>query len=377
MDGIRVGFRLSKRRGGRTRTVLFLEDDPAGTLDDHDLVDSGMTTPLLDVRGLRTVFRTDHGDFAAVDGVDFSVEAGRTLAIVGESGCGKSVTSLSIMGLLSSPGRIAGGSIRLEGRELVGLDDQPMRALRGTRMAMIFPEPMTSLNPAFTSGTQSVEALLCHRRIGGSDARAAAIEALRQVRMPDPERRFDEYPHRLSGGMRQRAMIAMALVCSPRLLIADEPTTALDVTIQAQILKLMGELQRDTGTAIILITHDLGVVAELADDVAVMYAGRVVERAPVGRLFAEPQHPYTVGLLGSMPRLEGAARRLATIEGQVPGSHRRIAGCRFADRCPFAVEDCRRRDPALLPVGGGDVGEHHAACIRAPLDPDRLFGIAA
>ena len=336
-----------------------------------------MTTPLLDVRGLRTVFRTDHGDFAAVDGVDFSVEAGRTLAIVGESGCGKSVTSLSIMGLLSSPGRIAGGSIRLEGRELVGLDDQPMRALRGNRMAMIFQEPMTSLNPAFTIGTQIVEALLCHRRIGGSDARAAAIEALRQVRMPDPERRFDEYPHRLSGGMRQRAMIAMALVCSPRLLIADEPTTALDVTIQAQILKLMGELQRDTGTAIILITHDLGVVAELADDVAVMYAGRVVERAPVGRLFAEPQHPYTVGLLGSMPRLEGAARRLATIEGQVPGSHRRIAGCRFADRCPFAVEDCRRRDPALLPVGCGDVGEHHAACIRAPLDPDRLFGIAA
>ena len=336
-----------------------------------------MTTPLLEVSGLRTVFPTDHGDFAAVDGVDFSVDAGRTLAIVGESGCGKSVTSLSIMGLLSPPGRIANGSIRFEGRELVGLDEHPMRELRGNRMAMIFQEPMTSLNPAFTIGKQIVEALLCHRRVSRSGARDAAIDALRQVRMPDAERRFDEYPHRLSGGMRQRAMIAMALVCRPRLLIADEPTTALDVTIQAQILRLMAELQRDTGTAIILITHDLGVVAELADDVAVMYAGRVVERAPAGRLFAEPQHPYTIGLLGSMPRLEGAARRLPTIEGQVPGSHRRIVGCRFADRCPFAVGDCRRQDPALLPAGPGAAGEHRAACIRAPLDPDRLFGRAA
>jgi len=341
--------------------------------------------PLLEVRGLRAVFATDHGDFAAVDGVDFSVEAGRTLAIVGESGCGKSVTSLSIMGLLSPPGRIAGGSIRLEGRELVGLDDAQMRKLRGDRMAMIFQEPMTSLNPAFTIGTQIVEALLCHRPVSRADARAAAIEALRQVRMPDAERRFDEYPHRLSGGMRQRAMIAMALICRPRLLIADEPTTALDVTIQAQILKLMGDLQRDTGTAIILITHDLGVVAELADEVAVMYAGRVVERAPAVQLFAEPQHPYTIGLLGSIPRLDGAARRLPTIEGQVPGAHRRIVGCRFADRCPFADAACRRQDPPLLPVvmgdrdrpGGKSQAEHHAACIKAPLDPDRLFAEAA
>ena len=346
--------------------------------------------PLLEVRGLRTVFATDHGDFAAVDGVDFSVDAGRTLAIVGESGCGKSVTSLSIMGLLSPPGRIAGGSIRLEGRELVGLDDAQMRKLRGDRMAMIFQEPMTSLNPAFTIGTQIVEALLCHRPMSRADARAAAIEALRQVRMPDAERRFDEYPHRLSGGMRQRSMIAMALVCRPRLLIADEPTTALDVTIQAQILKLMGELQRETGTAIILITHDLGVVAELADEVAVMYAGRVVERAPAVRLFAEPQHPYTIGLLGSIPRLDGAARRLPTIEGQVPGAHRRIVGCRFADRCPFAEAACRRQDPPLRPVGSSGNGradgqrmrqaspdEHQAACIKAPLDPDRLFAEAA
>jgi peptide/nickel transport system ATP-binding protein len=333
--------------------------------------------PLLEVRGLRTVFATDHGDFAAVDGIDFSVSAGRTLAIVGESGCGKSVTSLSIMGLLSPPGRIADGSIRFEGRELVGLDEERMRELRGNRMAMIFQEPMTSLNPAFTIGTQIVEALLCHRRIGQRAARAAAIDALRQVRMPDAERRFDDYPHRLSGGMRQRAMIAMALVCSPRLVIADEPTTALDVTIQAQILKLMADLQRDTGSAIILITHDLGVVAELADDVAVMYAGRVVERAAAARLFAEPQHPYTIGLLGSMPRLEGAARRLPTIEGQVPASHRRIVGCRFADRCPFVETACRRQDPALRPVSQDRRVDHQAACIRAPLDPDRLLDQAA
>ena len=350
--------------------------------------------PLLEVRGLRTVFTTDDGDFAAVDGVDFSVAAGRTLAIVGESGCGKSVTSLSIMGLLPVPGRNAGGSIRFEGQELLGLSDARMRMLRGNRLAMIFQEPMTSLNPAFTIGEQIVEALLCHRPVSRAKARADAIEALRRVRIPAPESRFDEYPHRLSGGMRQRAMIAMALVCQPRLLIADEPTTALDVTIQAQILGLMGELQRDTGTAIILITHDLGVVAELADEVAVMYAGRIVERAPVSRLFAEPQHPYTVGLLGSMPRLEGRAGRLPTIEGQVPRANHPMAGCRFADRCPFADSACREREPALVPVAGrasamagptladaaladaanaaAQSGRHWAACLKAPLDPDRL-----
>ena len=341
-------------------------------------------TPLLDVKGLRTVFATDGGDFAAVDGVDFSVEAGRTLAIVGESGCGKSVTSLSIMGLLPVPGRNDGGSIRFEGQQLLGLSDARMRTLRGNRMAMIFQEPMTSLNPAFTIGEQIAEALLCHRPMSRAEARADAIDALRQVRMPDAGSRFDEYPHRLSGGMRQRAMIAMALVCRPRLLIADEPTTALDVTIQAQILKLMGDLQRDTGTAIILITHDLGVVAELADEVVVMYAGRVVERAPVAQLFAEPQHPYTVGLLGSMPRLEGGAGRLPTIEGQVPGSHRRIVGCRFADRCPFADAACRRQDPALVPVAPAVTrastparSRHWSACLKAPLDPDRLLARAA
>ncbi len=342
-------------------------------------------TPLLEVKGLRTVFgsglrETNQRPFAAVDGVDFSVEAGKTLAIVGESGCGKSVTSLSIMGLLSSPGRIAAGSIRFEGQELVGLAESQMRTLRGNRMAMIFQEPMTSLNPAFTIGDQIVEALQCHRSMNRDQARAGAIDALRQVRMPDAESRFNDYPHHLSGGMRQRAMIAMALVCKPRLLIADEPTTALDVTIQAQILKLMGDLQRDTGTAIILITHDLGVVGELADEVAVMYAGRVVERAPVARLFAEPQHPYTVGLRGSMPRLEGGVSRLPTIEGQVPGAHRRIVGCRFAERCPFADADCRAREPALLPVAGTGAtpgASHFSACLKAPLDPDRLLARAA
>ncbi len=325
---------------------------------------------LLEVRGLRTVFPTDAGEFAAVDGVDFDIRAGRTLAIVGESGCGKSVTSLSIMGLLPVSGRNAGGSIRFDGQELLGLDEDQLRTLRGSRLAMIFQEPMTSLNPAFTIGAQIVEALLCHHPVSRAEARTRAIEALRRVRMPSPESRFDEYPHRLSGGMRQRAMIAMALVCRPRLLIADEPTTALDVTIQAQILGLMDELQRDTGTAIMLITHDLGVVAELADEVVVMYAGRIVERAPAVRLFAEPQHPYTIGLLGSMPRLEGRAGRLPTIEGQVPGANRRLTGCRFADRCPFTEQACRDGEPALVAVGGN--GDHWSACLKAPLDPERL-----
>jgi oligopeptide/dipeptide ABC transporter ATP-binding protein len=363
--------------------------------------------PLLDVAGLRTVFNTDGADLAAVDGIDLRVEAGRTLAVVGESGCGKSVTSLSIMGLVPPPGRIAGGSIRFEGEQLLGASEAHLRSLRGNRMAMIFQEPMTSLNPAFTIGDQIVEALMCHRPMGRADARAAAIEALRQVRMPDAASRFDEYPHRLSGGMRQRAMIAMALVCRPKLLIADEPTTALDVTIQAQILELMRDLQRDTGMAIILITHDLGVVAELADEVAVMYAGRVVERAPVSRLFREPQHPYTVGLLGAMPRLHGRARRLPTIEGQVPGLDRPATGCRFADRCPFGDAGCRRQDPPLMPVaaaaapvdpatlpapaeaarlaraGEARTGEapnlhrHWSACLKSPLDPDRLLADAA
>jgi ABC-type dipeptide/oligopeptide/nickel transport system ATPase component len=260
-------------------------------------------TALLEVSGLRTSFRLEEGgEFAAVDGVSFSVSAGRTLGIVGESGCGKSVTSLSIMGLLpKGQGRISAGTVRFEGRDLATLKPDEMRALRGNRMAMIFQEPMTSLNPAFTIGDQLIEGIRAHRDLSAEAARSHAIEMLRRVRIPSPERRIDEYPHKLSGGMRQRVMIAMALACEPKLLIADEPTTALDVTIQAQVLDLMRSLRQETGTAIILITHDLGVVAELADEVVVMYSGRIVERAPVQRLFDHPQHPYTIGLLGSIP----------------------------------------------------------------------------
>ena len=325
---------------------------------------------LLEVRDLRTLFNTDDGDFYAVDGVSFAVEAGKTLGVVGESGCGKSVTSLSIMGLVPSPpGRIAGGSIRFEGQELVGAPAQAMQDLRGNGMAMIFQEPMSSLNPVFTIGEQIVEGLLRHRKVSRAQATERAIEMLRKVRIPAPEQRFHEHPHKLSGGMRQRAMIAMALACEPRLLIADEPTTALDVTIQAQILDLMRTLQRETGTAVILITHDLGVVAEVADDVVVMYAGRVVEQAPVAALFEAPQHPYTVGLLGSIPRLDAQRTRLASIEGQVPNPLWRRTGCSFAERCPFADARCRAEAPALREVGA----RHQSACWKAPLDPEVLM----
>ena len=325
--------------------------------------------PLLEVRDLRTHFRVDGGEVAAVDGVSFSVGAGRTLGIVGESGCGKSVTALSIMGLVPTPpGRIAGGEIRFEGRDLLALSSAAMRELRGDRISMIFQEPMTSLNPAFTVGEQIVEGIIRHRRVDRAAAKALAVDMLRRVRIPSPEQRYDEYPHRLSGGMRQRVMIAMALACGPRLLIADEPTTALDVTIQAQILELMRTLREETGTAIILITHDLGVVAEVADDVAVMYSGRIVERAPVASLFAQPQHPYTIGLLGSIPQLHREQPRLAAIEGQVPDPLAPLAGCRFHPRCPFAIERCRREEPPLLPIAPG----HDAACWRAPLAGDEV-----
>ncbi|MEO7391070.1 MAG: ABC transporter ATP-binding protein [Ramlibacter sp.] len=323
-------------------------------------------TALLEVRNLRTSFRLEEGgEFDAVDGISFSIEAGRTLGIVGESGCGKSVTSLSIMGLLpKGQGRVSGGSIHFEGQDLAALTPQQMRALRGGRMAMIFQEPMTSLNPAFTIGDQLVEAIRVHRSLSAKEARAHAIEMLRRVRIPSPESRIDEYPHKLSGGMRQRVMIAMALSCEPRLLIADEPTTALDVTIQAQVLDLMRTLREETGTAVILITHDLGVVAELADEVVVMYSGRIVERAPVARLFAQPQHPYTIGLLGSIPSLHLEQERLHAIDGQVPTPMTRVEGCRFAPRCPFAVAKCRDVSPPLMDQGGG----HEAACWLAPLD---------
>jgi peptide/nickel transport system ATP-binding protein len=323
-------------------------------------------TALLEVTGLRTSFRLEGGaEFAAVDDVSFSVESGRTLGIVGESGCGKSVTSLSIMGLLpKGQGRIAAGSIRFEGRDLATLTPAAMRALRGNRMAMIFQEPMTSLNPAFTIGDQLIEGIRCHRNISQAEARVHAIEMLRRVRIPSPERRIDEYPHKLSGGMRQRVMIAMALSCEPKLLIADEPTTALDVTIQAQVLDLMRTLRQEMGTAIILITHDLGVIAELADEVVVMYSGRIVERASVARLFAYPQHPYTIGLLGSIPKLHLVQDRLNAIEGQVPTPMSAVPGCRFAPRCPFAVDRCRQSAPPLMDLGHG----HEAACWRAPLE---------
>jgi oligopeptide/dipeptide ABC transporter ATP-binding protein len=319
---------------------------------------------LLEVRNLRTLFAIEEGEFAAVDGVSFSIEPGRTLGIVGESGCGKSVTALSIMGLLPQPpGRVAAGEILFEGKDLLKLSGEQMRELRGDRLAMIFQEPMSSLNPAFTIGEQVAEVLLRHRKIDKKEATARAIEMLRQVRIPSPERRYHDFPHRLSGGMRQRAMIAMALACKPKLLICDEPTTALDVTIQAQILDLMRTLREETGTAIILITHDLGVVAELADEVAVMYAGRIVEHAPVVRLFAEPQHPYTIGLLGSIPKLHLQQARLAAIEGQVPNPLAMPPGCRFRPRCPFAVERCREEEPVLSRIEKS----HEAACWRAPL----------
>ena len=325
---------------------------------------------LLEVSQLKTSFATDEGEITVVNDVSFSVHGGRTLAIVGESGCGKSVTALSIMGLLAKPaGNIKGGSIRFEGQELVGASARTLQDLRGNGLSMIFQEPMTSLNPSYTVGEQIIEGLIKHRKLSRSQARQKAIDILRKVRIPSPGQRLDEFPHKLSGGMRQRVMIAMALVCEPRVLIADEPTTALDVTIQAQILELMHTLQQETGTAIVLITHDLGVVAEIADEVIVMYAGRVVERAPVHALFAWPQHPYTIGLLGAIPRLDLAQTRLVSIEGQVPNPAQPLLGCSFAPRCPFAQAACSNQIPALSPVGDA----HFSACLRAPLEVDRLF----
>jgi peptide/nickel transport system ATP-binding protein len=322
-------------------------------------------TPLLSISALRTTFRTAHGEIAAVDGVDMSVARGRTLGIVGESGCGKSVLSLSVMRLVPSPGRIAAGKILFDGRDLLDLPPAEMRALRGNRIAMIFQEPMTSLNPVFTAGDQITEAMRAHDRTTSAAAlRARAIEALARVRIPAPERRFDEYPHQMSGGMRQRVMIAMALACAPDLLIADEPTTALDVTVQAQILDLLRELQQQSGMAIILITHDVGVVAEMADEIAVMYAGRVVERGPGAAIFDDPQHPYTLGLLGSIPKIEEQRERLTAIEGAVPPPFALPPGCRFHPRCVFAAPACTAGDPPLRELGP----DHRAACIRAPIE---------
>ena len=322
-------------------------------------------TPLLAVSDLRVTFDGDRGSSTeAVSGVSFSLAPGRTLGIVGESGCGKSVTALAIMRLLPKVGTRVSGSAVFEGRELATLPERQMQDLRGNRLAMIFQEPMTSLNPSFTVGDQIGEALMRHRGVSAGGARTAAIELLERVRIPSARSRVDEYPHRLSGGMRQRVMIAMALACEPALLIADEPTTALDVTIQAQILDLLAKLREETGTAIILITHDLGVVAETCDDVAVMYAGEIVEQAPAARLFAAPEHPYTVGLLGSIPLISSRRERLATISGMVPSLARAFTGCRFASRCPFADARCRAEAPPLASVGT----EHLSRCWKAPLE---------
>jgi peptide/nickel transport system ATP-binding protein len=321
--------------------------------------------PLLTVADLRVVFEGDRGSLTeAVAGVSFSLRAGSTLGIVGESGCGKSVTALSIMRLLPRAGTRLSGSVSFEGRDLFSLPERQMRDLRGNRLAMIFQEPMTSLNPSFTIGDQIGEALVRHRGLSARAARHAAIEMLERVRIPAPQTRVDEYPHKLSGGMRQRVMIAMALACAPALLIADEPTTALDVTIQAQILELLARLREVTGTAIILITHDLGVVAETCDDVAVMYAGEIVEQAPGARVFTAPQHPYTVGLLGSIPHFSGRRERLATIAGSVPSLASTFVGCRFATRCPFADARCRAEAPGLAEIAQG----HLARCWKAPLE---------
>jgi peptide/nickel transport system ATP-binding protein len=315
--------------------------------------------PLLEVEDLRTHFFTRDGVVRAVDGVSFSIEPGETLALVGESGCGKSVTSLSIMRLIASPpGRVVGGSVRFDGRDLLGLTEPEMRKVRGNDISMIFQEPMTSLNPVLTIGRQIAESLVLHRSMTRGDAMARAIELLRLVNIPEPARRAGEYPHQMSGGMRQRVMIAMALACDPKLLIADEPTTALDVTIQAQILDLMRELQAKTGTAILLITHDLGVVAEMAQRVVVMYAGRKVEEADVLDLFERPLHPYTRALMLSMPAMNTRSARLAEIPGMVPAPHELGVGCAFAARCPYAQARCRAETPRLTAQGNG----HIVAC---------------
>ncbi len=321
--------------------------------------------PLLEVRDLRTYFDTEGGVYRAVDGVSFAVAPGRTLGIVGESGCGKSVTSLSVMGLVQEPpGRRAGGEVLFAGEDLLKKSRAEMEDLRGSALAMIFQEPMTSLNPVYRVGDQIVEGLRRHRGLSREEARRRALDMLRLVRIPSPETRIDAYPHEMSGGMRQRVMIAMALACEPKLLIADEPTTALDVTIQAQILDLMRDLRARTGTAIILITHDLGVIAEMADEVAVMYAGKIVEMADVRTLFADAQHPYMLGLLASVPRLDQDRKRLSTIRGMVPAPDQMPAGCRFAPRCAIADERCRGEEPPLRALKPG----HVVACWKAPIE---------
>ncbi len=314
---------------------------------------------LLALSELKTYFFTDAGVVKAVDGVSYEIRKGRTLGVVGESGCGKSVTALSIMRLIPDPpGRIVGGTIRFEGKDLATLPLKEMRKIRGKDIGMIFQEPMTSLNPVFTVGFQICEPAVLHLKVSPGEARRLAIDVLAKVGIPDPAKRIDEYPHQMSGGMRQRVMIAMSLICNPKLLIADEPSTALDVTIQAQILDLIRKLQADLGMSVLVITHDLGVVAELSHDVAVMYAGKVAEYADAKTLFADPKHPYTIGLFHARPHLGAHKERLDTIAGEVPNPLEFPQGCKFHPRCPYAFDRCRVEEPPAFDLGGG----HRAAC---------------
>jgi peptide/nickel transport system ATP-binding protein/oligopeptide transport system ATP-binding protein len=318
-----------------------------------------MSQPLLAVEDLKTWFHTDEGTAKAVDGVSFEVRPRETLGIVGESGCGKSVTSLSILRLIPQPpGEIAGGRVLFRGLDLLSLSEKEMRKIRGNEIAMIFQEPMTSLNPVYTVGDQIGEVLRLHRDMSKHEAHERSIEMLRRVRIPDPEQRVDEYPHQLSGGQRQRVMIAMALACDPALLIADEPTTALDVTVQAQILALLNQLQDEYGMAIMLITHDLGVIAETAHRVVVMYAGVVAEVGTAEQVFGGPNHPYTEGLKAAIPKLGERIERLHTIPGSVPSPYEEIVGCPFQNRCPYVMDRCRREFPALYTLGPA----HEARC---------------
>jgi oligopeptide/dipeptide ABC transporter ATP-binding protein len=319
---------------------------------------------LLEVRNLKTYFATGRGEVRSVDDVSFTLEQGETLSLVGESGCGKSVTALSVMRLIAPPGRIVGGEVLFEGRDLLKLSEAEMRSIRGDDIAMIFQDPMTSLNPVYTVGEQIAEAIRLHRKVSKKEAWNQAIEGMKDVAIPAPQARAKSYPHEMSGGMRQRVMIAMALACDPKLLIADEPTTALDVTIQAQILELLTELREKRNLALLLITHDLGVVAETSDRVAVMYAGKIVEQAMARELFSRPRHPYTEGLLRAVPRLDESVvekrKRLRTIEGVVPNPLNLPPGCRFAPRCEHAREKCREGEIPLIDVGA----QHSSRCVR-------------
>ena len=328
----------------------------------------GSSRPVLAVRNLRVQFRGS--PVTVLDGISLTLNAGETLALVGESVCGKSITSLALMGLLPASAQILEGEMHFDDRELRHLSNTDYASLRGNQLAMIFQEPMTSLNPAFTLGDQLSEAVLRHRRVSRREAMDVALEILKKVQIPAPEMRLKAYPHQLSGGMRQRVMIAMALINNPKLLVADEPTTALDVTIQAQILQLLNSLQKETGTAVLMITHDLGVVAEVAQQVAVMYAGQVVETGSVEAIFNDPQHPYTIGLMGSIPSLAARSGPLSTIPGNVPLPEQMPAGCRFATRCPFAETRCHQTRPALRALAPA----HQVACFRAPLEQHVTLG---